>query len=199
MPSPTIVLALIVRSTMLLGDDRRTFFGLQAKTTVVNLVAMAMPMQPRQILIISRSLRCDLTTSGQTRQFVRSSDGDYYWHVASQLGCIAYAQRSQDAGSFDLFPKLLRDAGYYCTNNVKEDYNVAPHGKVWDDSSKKAHWRNRAKNQPFFAVFNSTLSHESQIRAQPHKLVHNPEQMDVPKYHPDLPEIRRDWPSTMIS
>ena len=32
-----------------------------------------------------------------------------------------------------MFPQLLREAGYYCTNNVKEDYNLAKPGKVWDD------------------------------------------------------------------
>ena len=42
-----------------------------------------------------------------------------------------------------MFPQLLREAGYYCTNNVKEDYNLEKPGKVWDDSSAKATWRNR--------------------------------------------------------
>ena len=47
-----------------------------------------------------------------------------------------------------MYPQLLRDAGYYCSNNAKEDYNLAKPGKVWDDSSKKGHWRNRAAGQP---------------------------------------------------
>ncbi|MCP5111531.1 MAG: sulfatase-like hydrolase/transferase, partial [bacterium] len=65
-------------------------------------------------------------------------------------------------------PQLLREAGYYCTNNVKEDYNVAKPGQVWDESSKEAHWRNRPKpRQPFYAVFNFTMTHESQIRKRP--------------------------------
>src|SRR5829696_1553551 len=62
------------------------------------------------------------------------------------------------------FPQYLRDAGYYCTNNVKEDYNLEKPGKVWDESSKNAHWKNRKDGRPFFAVFNSTITHESQIR-----------------------------------
>ena len=39
-----------------------------------------------------------------------------------------------------MFPQLLRAAGYYCANNAKEDYNLAKPGEVWDESSKKAHW-----------------------------------------------------------
>src|SRR5512141_486682 len=46
-----------------------------------------------------------------------------------------------------MYPCYLRDAGYYATNNAKEDYNPAHTGKVWDDSSNKAHWRNRKPGQ----------------------------------------------------
>ncbi len=42
-----------------------------------------------------------------------------------------------------MFPALLRAAGYYCTNHVKEDYNLEKTGKVWDASSKDAHPKNR--------------------------------------------------------
>src|SRR5436190_15386666 len=47
--------------------------------------------------------------------------------------------------SFRLFPQYLRDAGYYATNNSKEDYNVEKPGQVWDASSAKAHWKKRRK------------------------------------------------------
>jgi arylsulfatase A-like enzyme len=92
-----------------------------------------------------------------------------------------------------LFPEFLRDAGYYCTNHSKEDYNVPKTERTWDNSSNQAHWRNRAEGQPFFAVFNSTKSHESQIRTRPHQAIADPAKMRVPAYHPDLPEVRRDW------
>jgi uncharacterized sulfatase len=93
-----------------------------------------------------------------------------------------------------MFPQLLRDeAGYYCSNNAKEDYNLAKPGRVWDESSRKAHWTNRAPGQPFFAVFNSEKSHESKIRARPHTPVHDPAKARIPAYHPDTPEVRRDW------
>ena len=95
-----------------------------------------------------------------------------------------------------MYPQLLRAAGYYCTNNSKEDYNLAnpaKPGKVWDDSSAKAHWKNRAAGQPFFAIFNNTVTHESQIRKRPHKAVHDPAKVRVRAYHPDTPEVRQDW------
>jgi arylsulfatase A-like enzyme len=92
-----------------------------------------------------------------------------------------------------LFPELLREAGYYTTNNAKEDYNLAKTGREWDESSNKAHYRNRKPGQPFFAVFNSTKSHESQIRKRPHKAVHDPATVRIPAYHPDTPEVRQDW------
>jgi len=91
------------------------------------------------------------------------------------------------------YPQFLREAGYYCTNNAKEDYNIAKPGKVWDESSKRAHWQNRPAGKPFFAVFNSEKSHESKIRVRPHKQVHDPARVRIPAYHPDTPEVRQDW------
>lgn len=96
-------------------------------------------------------------------------------------------------GGRQMFPQLLRAAGYYCTNNAKEDYNLTQPGQVWDESSARAHWRHRQPGQPFFAVFNSTRSHESQIRTRPHAAVHDPANVRIPAYHPDTPEVRQDW------
>ncbi len=92
-----------------------------------------------------------------------------------------------------LFPALLREKGYFCTNNAKEDYNLKPTTSPWDESSKKAHWSHRKEGQPFFAVFNSEKSHESRIRSRPHSLTTNPNAVRLPAYHPDTPETRHDW------
>ncbi len=92
-----------------------------------------------------------------------------------------------------MFPHFLRLIGYYCTNHIKEDYNLAKDGDVWDASSKTAHWKNRKNGQPFFAVFNSVKSHESQIRNPKVKLVSDPAKVRIPAYHPDTPEVREDW------
>lgn len=95
--------------------------------------------------------------------------------------------------SIQMYPQILRQLGYYCTNNSKEDYNLKLDTQIWDESSRKAHWKNRAPGQPFFAIFNHTVSHESQIRKRPHDPVHDPKQVRIPAYHPDTPESRRDW------
>ncbi len=113
-----------------------------------------------------------------------------------------------------LFPAYLREAGYYTTNNAKTDYNLALEGvagngsagategsaarrdllaDAWDESSNRAHWRNRPNGAPFFAVFNFAATHESQIRRRPHAQVQDPAAVRVPAYHPDTPEVRADW------
>jgi len=92
-----------------------------------------------------------------------------------------------------MFPQRMRQAGYYCTNNSKEDYNLAAPRDLWDESSRTAHYKNRGADQPFFAVFNSTVSHESAIRNFRGEPNHDPAAMRVPVYHPDSPISRRDW------
>jgi len=102
------------------------------------------------------------------------------------------------------FSEYLRAAGYYCTNNVKTDYQFDPPPSAWDECSRKAHWRNRGKDQPFFSIFNFTVSHESQIRNRsegmlkrlaalaPHER-HDPAKAVLPTYYPDTPKVRQDW------
>ncbi len=60
-----------------------------------------------------------------------------------------------------MISEWLRSAGYYCTNNDKTDYQFKAPVTAWDESSPYAHWRNRKDNQPFFSVFNFTVTHES--------------------------------------
>lgn len=95
------------------------------------------------------------------------------------------------------YTEYLKSKGYYCTNNSKTDYNTSSANPklMWDESSRKAHYRNRDKGQPFFAIFNITTSHESSIhRSIPDdQLRHKPEGVALPPYHPDTPEMRHDW------
>ncbi|MCY2950608.1 MAG: sulfatase-like hydrolase/transferase [Planctomycetota bacterium] len=98
------------------------------------------------------------------------------------------------------FGAYLREAGYYCTNNAKTDYNGPIKMKdAWDESSKNAHWRNRPKGRPFFAVFNHEVTHESCLFPQNRgkyravKEPVDPAKVELPKYHPDTAEFRRDW------
>lgn len=102
------------------------------------------------------------------------------------------------------FPAYLRQAGYYCTNNAKTDYNLADFQAGWDESSRQAHWRNRPdRSRPFFAVFNHEITHESRVfaprdqhEAQVKELRPEerqvPEALDVPPIYPDDAAICRD-------
>ena len=70
-----------------------------------------------------------------------------------------------------LLPAYLRDAGYFTSNCVKTDYNLAGTANAqsdaaaplsaaaWDAWSGSAHWRQRGAGQPFFAVYNYTECH----------------------------------------
>ena len=91
------------------------------------------------------------------------------------------------------YTEYLREAGYYCTNNSKEDYQFTAPRSAWDESSSRAHWRNRPGGMPFFSIFNLMRSHESQIWAweQEPWIIH-PDSVEVPPYLPDTPPVRRD-------
>jgi len=109
------------------------------------------------------------------------------------------------------FTEYLRAAGYYCTNRSKTDYNFEappahrPPDTVWDESSEKAHWRNRPDpRQPFFSVFNIMTTHEGQIRLDEAQfggvtavldpsVRHDPARAVIPPYYPDTPLVRKDW------
>ncbi len=95
------------------------------------------------------------------------------------------------------YPEFLREAGYYCTNNAKTDYNtnsIDP-SKIWNESSNKAHYKNRPEGKPFFAVFNTNISHESCIHKSilNNELRHSPDDVKIAPYHPATPEMKHDW------
>jgi len=104
------------------------------------------------------------------------------------------------------FPTYLKESGYYCTNNSKTDYQFKePSPKsIWNESSSRAHWKDKGDNQPFFAVFNFTGCHESGIenKSKYKKVTENlsdeqrqdPEAFqNLPPYYPDTPLVREDW------
>jgi N-sulfoglucosamine sulfohydrolase len=110
-------------------------------------------------------------------------------------GLIAY--EAVPPPEVKMMSEYLRIAGYYCTNNAKEDYQFLKPETAWDESGPKAHWRNRPAGQPFFSVINFGVTHESQIWAKAKDSLWIPEDMDVPvpPYLPDtevgLKDIRR--------
>ncbi|MGA0556108.1 sulfatase-like hydrolase/transferase [Larkinella sp. VNQ87] len=91
------------------------------------------------------------------------------------------------------FPEYLRKAGYYTTNNVKTDSQFEEPSTVWNEVSTKAHWRNRRADQPFFAIFNNTVTHESQVwQRKDLPLRVDPARIKVPPYYPDTKTVRQD-------
>lgn len=90
------------------------------------------------------------------------------------------------------YPQYMREAGYYTTNNWKTEYNcdVDPNA-IWDDSSHKAHWRNRPEGVPFMSVFNYFTTHESQLFFRTPGRVKGKD-VTVPGYLPDTPDVRDD-------
>lgn len=120
---------------------------------------------------------------------------------AMSVGANHMRSKARLPKSIRLYPEYLREAGYYCTNNSKTDYNLHWDTKVvWDESSKTAHWKNRPDTkQPFFAIFNLTTCHESRIWPDNWKGVvknlssaelHDPDRMVIPELYPDTPAVR---------
>lgn len=93
------------------------------------------------------------------------------------------------------FTEYLREDGYYCTNNPKEDYNFKTPEEAWDESGFAAHYYHREdKDQPFFAVYNILACHESQIWCNNWEhLTVEPDSARVPLYFPqDNDVVKKD-------
>lgn len=91
------------------------------------------------------------------------------------------------------YTEFLRQAGYYCTNNAKTDYQFDTPISAWDEQGNKAHWRNAPKDQPFFSIFNLNITHESQVwKNTSSPLLVSTESILVPPYYPDNAIIRHD-------
>lgn len=111
------------------------------------------------------------------------------------------------------FPELLRAHGYYTYNVAKTDYQFGTPFTIWDKDGMKAHWRDRPNaDQPFFGMVNLMSTHESGLFPQtgwPRSALHlamqlvlwqrfkdfedvvRPEDVEVPPYYPDTPEVRK--------
>jgi arylsulfatase A-like enzyme len=92
-------------------------------------------------------------------------------------------------------PTYLNQAGYYTSNNAKEDYNFIKENKVWDESSKKASYKNRKEGQPFFHVQNFHNTHEGQLHFNSKQLTSALETNELDSimpfpFHPDTPTFR---------
>lgn len=101
-------------------------------------------------------------------------------------------------GSLQILPEYMDEYGYYTTNNSKTDYNFDPSGR-WDENGPDAHWRNRPRHTAFFSVFNFGITHEGHANSSDESdleqlaLRHDPENLPLPPYYPDTPEMRNIW------
>jgi len=207
----------------------RIAFGLcLAFTTAVPLLPQESAARPNILWITCEDISPNLGCYGDKYAFTPNLDrlaaqGVRYSHAYAAIGvcaptrsslilgmyaCSAGTHHMRCQGTLPSFVKCyseyLREAGYYCTNNSKTDYNFQHPKSAWDDCSNKGHWKGRAKGQPFFSIFNLTTTHEGQIRmaenararrnqALPPEARHDPARAPVPPYHPDAPEVRADW------
>ncbi len=93
------------------------------------------------------------------------------------------------------FPELLRRAGYFTVVNVKKDYQFGEPFTIWDAVGPDTSWRDAPEGTPFFAMFSNMATHESRMfpewRGRAERVV-SPDQVRVPAYLPDHPEVRRD-------
>lgn len=130
-------------------------------------------------------------------------------------GCIASTQGTHHMRSrFPLpaemkgFPSLLREVGYYTTNQVKTDYNSGAEPRIiessWDRNGPEADWRDRPEGEPFFSVINLVTTHQSRTMVWPYEQfqeeiqsqlsedeINDPADVPVPPYYPDTPLVRK--------
>ena len=194
----------------------------------LNAAETAGPQRPNILWISTEDISPDLGCYGDSYAVTPNIDklatrGVRYTNVFSHAGVCAPTRSGIITGMYPTtlgthhmrcqgvppayvkcFSEYIRAEGYYCTNNSKTDYQFDPPASAWNESSSKAHWRNRGKDQPFFAIFNFTVSHESQIRnrskamlkrlasLKPHER-HDPDKAVLPPYYPDTPAVRQDW------
>lgn len=195
--------------------------------TCVGATSAAEPERPNILWITCEDMSADLGCYGDSYSRTPAldrfaSEGVRYTNCFTHVGVCAPSRSGIITGMYPCsigsqnmrsktvlpagvkcFPQYLREAGYYCTNNSKTDYNFTAPEETWDVSSGNAHWRDRPEGKPFFAVFNITVTHESQIRAPQQAYErntarltpeqrHDPAKAPVPPYFPDTPVVRQD-------
>ncbi|MCG8700541.1 MAG: sulfatase [Bacteroidales bacterium] len=92
------------------------------------------------------------------------------------------------------YTNYLRKAGYFCSNNVKTDLQFASPLSAWDENSKLAHYKNKGADQPFLAIFNLTVTHESRLWTKASDSLRvAPEKVKLPSYIADFEQSRIDF------
>lgn len=126
---------------------------------------------------------------------------------ATTWGHDQHRGRRLAAPDIYLFPRWLRESGYFCSISRKTDWNndedaLAPH----IDAALNVHGRDASYNdparepgQPFFSVFNNVWTHMNAVATiktdfrWPRRQGLHPDLLILPPHVPDLPEIREDY------
>jgi len=111
---------------------------------------------------------------------------------ASSMGTQHMRSQNPVPQKIRFYPQYLREAGYFCSNHKKTDYNIAAVPKRMWDSAKDA-YNSREPGQPFFCIFNLGTSHESSLHSSKVVPEYLEADFELPPYHPDTPEIRSNW------
>lgn len=123
----------------------------------------------------------------------------------SAIGTLHMRTKAVPPPDVRLFTEYFRAAGYYTTNNVFTDFQVQTPRTAFDDCSETAHWRDRPSPEtPFFSLFHSKITHESQIYLDDDAFAaatsglseadrHDPAAAPLPPYYPDTPVFREAW------
>ncbi|MEL7484016.1 MAG: sulfatase [Planctomycetota bacterium] len=125
----------------------------------------------------------------------------------TSLGAGNHRSRAETPQNLLGFASHLREAGYFCTNAPKVDYNSS---RIWEIEratyDRGADWRHPERaGRPFLSIINIAVSHQSytsvlpfeQYRTQvrnklPPEWVRDPAEVHVPPYFPDTPAVRKE-------
>ncbi|MEE9431652.1 MAG: sulfatase-like hydrolase/transferase [Melioribacteraceae bacterium] len=139
---------------------------------------------------------------------------------ATSMGTQNMRSKNPSPEFMKFFPYYLKKAGYFTSNRVKKDYNTIDQDSVWDVTDWWG-WndalKGKKKNQPFFIMYNTWMSHESKIHPNAGNFEYfkgtlkahgvdtvqaqqwwddakfDTNKIVLPNQHPNTPEIKEDW------
>jgi N-sulfoglucosamine sulfohydrolase len=137
----------------------------------------------------------NMRTSGTNIFYNGVAGENYVSHqaVTSKSGMNIPAYSAVPDAQVKCFTEYLRNAGYFCTNNAKCDYQFYPPFTAWDENSRTADYSHRPEGMPFFAVYNHEVTHESRIWMNAgHPMLVDTASIPIPGYYPEIPVVRKD-------
>lgn len=107
------------------------------------------------------------------------------------------------SGEIKPLATVFRENGYWTALRNKTDYNFDAEGLFNYHADDIYLWRSTPEDKPFFAFLNIGATHEGPgniseraapaLERLPEDRLHDPDQVHLPPYYPDTPEMRRIW------